>query len=421
MDSITELNNLNYIVKILPEVLESRNIKKYLVIILDVDNFKHINNTIGYRLGNKVLNEIGKRLTNSLADEIIVSYLGSARFSIIAFENIVVHSYIENIQKVLKKAFIIDNHKVSFTVSIGVYVNENNSIHVALEKADMALIDAKDKGKDCAVYYTEMLKGRFLRKSRIIEKLKYALDNNILDVYYQPKIRLKDEQVIGFEALVRWIDEDYGYISPSEFIPLAEQSDIILWLGRYVIKKVCEQIKDWPGSEFKGISVAINLSAKQFKDISLPLYIFKLLQQYELPSEILEFEITETTIIKDIEHSNSLLNHFQQNGIKIAIDDFGTGFSSYKYLSEMNFNIIKIDKSFIDYINIDSKKNLIVKNIIDFAHIIGSEVVAEGVEQEQQVTVLKKHECDMIQGFYYSKPMPIKELDLYLRSKISKA
>jgi diguanylate cyclase (GGDEF)-like protein len=416
MDSTTGLNNKNYITEILPKVMANRNVDNYSVILLDVDYFKYINDTWGYQFGNKVLNEIGKRLTNNSINESIVSYSGADRFLIILFESLAIKSFVVNILETLRQDFIVENHKFNLTISIGIYVNENNgNVYEALQNADIALNSAKEKGRNCAVYYDESLKQTISRKLHIVEKLRSALDNNILNVYYQPQIRLTDEKTIGFEALLRWMDEDYGYISPSEFIPLAEETEIILQLGRYVIEKVCKQIKNWSNCGIKNITVSINLSTEQFKDTSLTSYIFGLLEFYGLSPDILEFEVTETALVKDIEHSDKMLSYFQQKGIKIAIDDFGTGFSSYKYLSKMNFNTIKIDKTFIDSINTDSKKSLIVKNIIDLAHIIGSEVVAEGAEEEEQVTVLKKHGCDVIQGFYYSKPMPIKELEVYIK------
>lgn len=418
VDSTTGLNNKNYLTQILPTVIENRNVQKYSVMLLDIDNFKYINDTWGYEFGNKVLGDIGKRITNKSIGNSIVSYYGSDKFLIIIFQSMSIDSCVENILTALRKDFIIENHKISLTGSIGICINENNcDVYQAIQNADIALNSAKESGRNCAVYYNQCLKEILLRKLQITEKLKSALENNILDVYYQPKIRLRDKKVIGIEALARWTDNDYGYIPPSEFIPLAEETGLILNLGRYVIKKVCEQIKDWRSCGLEDISVAINLSAKQFNDVSLSSYIFELLELYEHSPDILEFEVTETTFIQDIERSNKMLSYFQKKGIKIAIDDFGTGFSCYKYLSEMNFNTIKIDKSFIDCINIDRKKSLIVKNIIDLAHIIGSEVVAEGVEDEEQAALLKKHGCDIIQGFYYSKPMPIEELKVYIKSK----
>lgn len=417
-DAITGLNNKNYITEILPRVIKNRTVNKYSVIILDIDNFKHANDIWGYELGNKILNKIGKILTNNSISESIVSYSGADRFIIVIFESMTVNSYVESILKLFRKDLIVDNLKISLTGSIGVYINENNAnIYEVLQNADIALNSAKGKGKNCAVYYNESLKQIILRKSHIIEKLKIAIDNNKLDVYYQPQVRLKDEKIIRFEALIRWTDEDYGYISPSEFIPLAEENEIILHLGRYVIKKVCQQIKSWNDCGLKDISVAVNLSTRQFKDISLPSYIFELLKFYELSSENLEFEVTETTLAHDIGHSNKMLKCLQEKGINIAIDDFGTGFSSYRYLNEMNFNSIKIDKTFIDCINTDKKEGLIVKNIIDLAHIIGFEVVAEGVEKKEQMLVLKKYGCDIIQGFYYSKPKSVKELEVYMKKQ----
>lgn len=371
-----------------------------------------VNNIIN---GNKVLNEVGKILSNAYQNKSIVTYSGSNRFIIINFKEESLDEYLEKILNTLRNIQIIEDIKVNLTASIGIYLNTNGeNVFNAIQNADIALNYAKKQGKDCFSIFNGSMKDTIFRELRIQNKLKKAIKNDYLEVYYQPKINLKDEKIIGIEALLRWNDEELGTISPGEFIPIAEETGIIIEIGRYALKKVCMQIKIWEASKVNYINIAVNVSAKQFKDTSLPEYIEDLLKEYGIPPNVLELEITESAIIENIKCADKMLNEFIKKDIKIAIDDFGIGYSSYNQLSDLIFNTLKIDKSFIDFINCDLRKDLIIKNIIDLANILDMKVVAEGVEQEQQVKTLKEYGCDIIQGYYYSKPLSAADFEKYI-------
>jgi diguanylate cyclase (GGDEF)-like protein len=414
-DITTGLKNKNYGAYILPEIILNNGNNEYSVLLIDLNNFKTLNDVQGYYFGDKVLNEVGKRLSAGSGSKDIVIYSGSDRFIVIRFKEESIDNYAEKILSDLSDTMIIEDAQVNLTSCMGIYTTtKGEDISTALQNADIALNYAKKQGKDCFSIFNSLMKENILRKSKIQEKLKEAIKNDWLEVYYQPKIDLKDEKLIGSEALLRWNDEEFGTISPGEFIPIAEETGIIIELGRYVLKKVCTQIKNWEESGVNYINVAVNVSSIQFRDTSLPEYIANLLKEYELSPSVLELEVTESAIIEDMKCADKMLNEFIKKDIKIAIDDFGTGYSSYNHLSSLGLSILKIDKSFIDFINCDLKKSLIIKNVIELAHILDMKVVAEGVEQENQMKTLKEYGCDIIQGYYYSKPLSNKDFKEYI-------
>jgi diguanylate cyclase (GGDEF)-like protein len=413
-DIATGLKNKNYRNYLLPEIILNNGNNEYSVLLIDLNDFKTLNDVQGYYFGDKVLNEVGKRLSAGSGSEDIVIYSGSDRFIVIRFKEENIDNYAEKILSDLREKMIIEDTQANLTSCIGIYTTtKDENISTALQNADIALNYAKKQGKDGYSIFNILMKEKVLRKSKIQERLKEAIKNDWLEVYYQPKIDLKDEKLIGTEALLRWNDEKFGTISPGEFIPIAEETGIIIELGRYVLKKVFTQIKTWEESRVNYINVAVNVSVKQFRDISLPKFISNLLKEYELSPSVLEMEVTESAI----KYGDKMLYEFIKKDIKIAIDDFGTGYSSYNRLSSLGLNILKIDKSFIDFINCDLRKNLIVKNIIELAHILDMKVVAEGVEQEHQMKTLKEYGCDIIQGYYYSKPLCVGDFQKYIIKK----
>lgn len=418
IDLTTGLKNKNYITFILPRIIHNNCNNNYSTLLINLNDFKAINDIWDYKFGNKVLNEVSKILLNSSNHKSIVTYFDSDKFLIIAFEEKNIGEYAEKILSALRNSLVIDDIEVNLTANIGIYTNTTyEDVSLAIQNADIALNYAKKQGKDCFNIFNTSMKDAILRKSKIQKKLKDAIKNDLLQLYYQPKISLKNEQYIGTEALLRWNDEELGNISPNEFIPIAEKRGIIIELGRYVLKKVCMQIKTWKLTGLDYINVSVNISAEQFKDTYLPEYISNILKEYGLKPNILELEITETAIIENIKFADKILNEFIKKNIKIALDDFGTGYSSYSYISNLNLNILKIDKSFVDFINCDFRKNLIIKNIIDFAHILGMDVVAEGVEHEHQIKTLKEYDCDIIQGYYYSKPLSVHDFEEYINNR----
>lgn len=422
IDLTTGLKNKNYITCILPRIIQDKSNSSYSTILIDLDDFKILSDIYGYDFGNKVLNKVGKILSDVSKDKSIVTYSGSDRFIIITFKEESLDEYAEKLLSALRNTVTIEDTQINLTASIGIYPNTKGEedVFTTIQNADIALNYAKKQGKDCFSIFNSLMKEEIFRKTKIQKNLNEAIKKDLLEVYYQPKINLKDENLIGAEALLRWKDEELGIISPGEFIPIAEETGIIIELGRYVLRKVCMQIKTWEASRINYINVAVNVSGKQFKDTSLPEYITNVLKEYGLPPSVLELEITESAIIGNIKYTYKMLNEFIKKGIKIAIDDFGTGYSSYHHLSQLSLNILKVNKSFIDFINCGNKKNLVIKNIIDFAHALGMKVVAEGVEQEHQMKILKEYDCDIIQGYFYSKPLSPKDFEVYIMKKEGK-
>ena len=421
IDLTTGLKNKNYIACILPDVIKDKGNSNYSAILIGLDDFKTINDVSGYDFANKVLNEVGKILSDISDNKSIVTYSGSDRFVIITFTEEDIYVYAEKMLSALRNTLIIEDTQVILTASMGIYPKvQNEDVFTAIQNADIALNYAKRQGKDCFAIFNSLMKEETLRKSKIQNKLKEAIKNDLLELYYQPKINLKDENIIGIEALLRWKDQEIGDVSPGEFIPISEETGIIMELGKYVLRKVCMQIKTWQARGINYINVAVNLSAKQFRDTSLPEYIENILKEYGLAASVLELEVTESSIIKNIKYADKMFDEFIKKDIKIAIDDFGTGYSSYNRLSQIGLNTLKIDKSFIDFINSDLRKSLIIKNIIDLAHILDMKVVAEGVEQRHQMKTLKEYGCDIIQGYYYSKPLSAQDFEEYIMKKEGK-
>lgn len=418
IDLTTGLKNKNYIAFMLSKVIHNKGNINYSTILIDLDDFKTINDVLSYDFGDKVLKEVGKILSGMSNNKSIVTYSGSDRFLIIAFEEENINRYAEKILNNLRNTMIIEDIEVNITASIGIYINiKGEDTYTALQNADIALNHAKKYGKDCFSIFNELMKEDLFRKVKIQKNLKEAIKNDLMEVYYQPKINLINEKLIGAEALLRWRDKELGTISPGEFIPIAEETGTIIELGRYVLEKVCAQMKIWQASGINYISVAVNISGKQFRDKVLPEYIENLLREHYIPTNALELEITESAISENIEYADKILNELIKKDIKIALDDFGTGYSSYSHLSELSLNTLKIDKSFINFINCDFKKNVIVKNIIELGHALNMKVVAEGVEQEHQMKILKDYGCDIIQGYYYSKPLSVHNFEEYIMKK----
>ena len=307
---------------------------------------------------------------------------------------------------------IIKGKEIFCTLSIGVsiYPEDGKELAILIKRADMAMYLAKINGKNKYEFFDLKLLEVINREFNIEKGLRNALDNNEINLVYQPKIRTEDEKLVGFEVLVRWNSRELGNISPNEFIPIAETSGLIIQIGKYIIEesfKICKQISLRRSSMFK---MAINLSEVQIRDEEIVDFIIYLLKKYDLDPCYIEFEITESIIMKDAEKNIRTLNKFKDLGITLALDDFGTGYSSLSYLRTLPIDVLKIDKSFIDGILVEEKSEYIINAIIELSHYLNLTVVAEGVENNKQFEYLKKIKCDIIQGYYFSKPIKYEEI-----------
>lgn len=400
-----------------------QNGKKLALLYIDLDNFKNINDTLGHSVGNKFLKAIAARLKFIMKDSTNLARIGEDEFAIIYTYNgdiEEVKAFTEKIMSVISHSILIAGKELYITASIGIaiYDEHGNNFDDFIENADTATYYAKELGKNRYCFFTKELSERTIERVEIETGLRNAIANNDFEIYYQPKIDLKTNKVNGMEALIRWIHPEKGMITPDKFISLAEASGLIIPIGNKVLYEACRQNKEWQGKGYPPLRVAVNLSAKQFEQEDLLETIKAILEETKLDPKYLEIEITESVVMKDYDFSIDVLKKIREMNIHVSLDDFGTGYSSLYYLKKLPIETLKIDKTFVDNININIKDEIIIKAVIEVAHNIGLKVVAEGVESVNQLNFLRQHKCDKVQGFLYSKPLSSKEFEKKLMSQM---
>lgn len=426
-DPLTGLANRHLFKENLQNSLKNaqENGSKVALLFLDLDNFKIINDTLGHAMGDKLLIAASRRLESLLSKNCSISRLGGDEFVIII--NTV--EEIETIKKLAKKIismleapFNLNEHEMFIGTSIGIslYPTDSTQMDTLLSYADTAMYTAKDKGKNNYQFFTSKMYEKILFRHDIETKLHHAIQNNELRLEYQPKIDISTQTVIGAEALLRWEQKDLGYISPSVFIPIAEESSLINEVGKWVINKASEDIAQLRQDFKNSLCVSINISSSQILHQNLPQLIQENLQKNGIDAAALELEFTENMLIKQSRKSLHVLNALREMGIKLSIDDFGTGYSSLNYLKTLPIHTLKIDKSFICDTPACEGDCAIAKSIISLAHNLNLDVVAEGVETPEQLKFLKENGCSKIQGFYFSKPLDINAFAAYLNAPASK-
>src|SRR6056297_102372 len=415
-DILTGLPNRQLFLDRLQQAIASakRNKQKTAVILLDIDNFKKINDSLGHHLGDQYLQIIAQRLKESCREEDTIARLGGDEFAMITLyldDQKDVLDILERIQKSISLPVSLKNHDIAPSASIGVtfYPEDGDNAHALLQNADLAMYKAKLSEKGGYALFNLSLHQQARKRIQLETEIRQALDSQQFTLYYQPKIETASGRVCRVEALVRW-EREGKVISPADFIPVAEESGLIFPLGRQILIQACNEICDLHHRGFPEISVAINISGKQFQDASLQNQIQDVIHETGINPEKVNIEITENIAISDIESALHMIDELADMGVKTSIDDFGTGYSSLSYIKRFNSHVLKIDKSFIDDIPIEQADQAIVQAIVSMSHAVGMEVVAEGVETKAQVEYLKAVGCDYIQGYYYSKPFPITEL-----------
>lgn len=419
-DTLTDLPNRVLFKARLEVAIENakRYDKKVAILFLDLDRFKGINDTLGHNVGDYVLKQVAERLSQNVRKSDTVARLGGDEFTIILPEikkEDVAISVVNKIFKALTYPFFYKEQELFITTSIGItfYPDDAISIENLLKNADSAMYKAKEQGNRFALYTPEI--NDKLSRDRIIEQgLHKALDRAELTIYYQPQIDLKTKKIIGLEALLRWIHPELGYVSPAEFIPVAEQTGLIVPIGEWVIKEACRKNKDWQEKGYPSITLAVNLSARQFMDSNLVPTIIRILKETKLDPKYLDLEITESISIYNINKIIQILTELKAIGINVSIDDFGTGHSSLSYLKSFPITHLKIDKSFVDDIVSDKSNLVIIKAIIEMAHGLDLKVIAEGVESKEQLLYLEKLNCNAAQGYIFSRPLPTLEIEKLL-------
>jgi diguanylate cyclase (GGDEF)-like protein/PAS domain S-box-containing protein len=413
-DTLTQLPNRRLLYDRINHGIDiyRRTGQQMAVLMMDLDKFKAVNDKLGHAAGDELLKQVAERVKNRLREVDTVARLGGDEF-VILIENVTDFQNLARIADAiidaLSQPFILyERHKAHIGASIGIAIfpEHGNDIELLMDNADIALYHAKNQGRGCFAYFSEQLTKKASERFILEARLRRAVEKQQLQVYFQPQIDIKTGQIIGAEALVRWHDPVHGHITPDKFIPIAEQSGAIIALGEWVLRETCRIGRQWLDQGLPAIRLAVNVSPYQFGRCDMNALVKIALKETGFPAQYLELEITETAIMDNREHAMSILNNLHKQGIRLAIDDFGTGYSSLASLKYLPLDVLKIDKTFIDDIPSLQDDMVITSTIIAMAHHLGFNVLAEGVETQDQLTFLREQGCDSYQGYLYSKPVP---------------
>ncbi|KMY29328.1 diguanylate cyclase [Lysinibacillus xylanilyticus] len=414
MDELTGIWNRKAFKEHWLQHLNDKNQNKQVAIILvDIDRFKKFNESLGESKGDELMRMFSHRLRELCYSKCSLYRYNSDEFIFVlkdATVNKIEHTA-NAILDALKQPFMIDEQEYFISVSIGISLSpaDGKDLETLVRKADKALFSVKEHGRSHYRYYREDMTTIFPNEALMEAHLRRAIEFNELSIHLQPQMDLTDNSINSFEALLRWNNRKFGFVSPAQFIPIAEASGLIIEIGDWIIEEVCRYQKEWQMKGYRPVRIAINISPKQFRKENFARKIKTALKKYDVPAELLEVEITESSMT-NVHETFSILTELKQLGVYVSVDDFGTGYSSLSYLKRYPIDIIKIDQSFIADITKDDKNEAIIKAIISMSHNLGLEVIAEGIEEPSQVDFLKRHYCQKGQGFLYNKPLPVETI-----------
>ncbi|NCO76327.1 MAG: EAL domain-containing protein [Cyanobacteria bacterium] len=420
-DLLTELGNRNLFNEQLHKAIAraQRYKNQFAVIFIDLDRFKNINDTLGHDIGDRFLQGVAHRVRTCLRNADLIARWGGDEFTILLSE--IKHSQDaaivgERILKALKQPFQILEYKLYAYLSMGIaiYPQDGDNLETILKNADTALYRMKDQGGNNYQYYNPSMNQKKTQLLRMEECLYEAIKNNQFQLYYQPQINIKTCQIVGMEALIRWQHPELGRVSPEQFIPIAEQTGLINSIGEWVLFNACQQNKTWQKLGLPPFKMSVNLSARQFQKQNLVSIFSNILKQTQLEAKYLELEITETSIIDHPELTKDILDQLTNLGISISMDDFGSGYSSLGYLKKFPFNKIKIDQSFVRELKNVPQDLAIISAVITLGKGFNLQVVAEGIETQEQLNLLKDLQCEIMQGYFFSHPLPVDEATNFL-------
>jgi diguanylate cyclase (GGDEF)-like protein/PAS domain S-box-containing protein len=381
------------------------------VLFLDLDRFKDINDSMGHAAGDRLLKAAAARLQATLNASDTVARLGGDEFTVV-LEDVESLGAVERTARDILIAFtspleVDERHDVSITPSLGISLYPDHALVPTdlLKFADTAMYQAKAEGRNTYQIYNETMDTEARQRAAIISALRKAIERNEFRLVYQPRMSLADGSITGVEALLRWRSAELGEISPAVFVPLAEESGLILSMGEWVVRAACQQLKEWRRQGLHELSVGINISVLQLLRGNVPVFLQEQLRTYGLPADRIELEVTESMVMQNAQQATAVLNELRRVGVSLAIDDFGTGYSSLVYLKRLPIDTLKIDKEFIDDLTRDPDDEAITSTIITMGHSLGLNVIAEGVETELQLNFLRDHGCDEIQGHWLSRPI----------------
>ena len=421
-DFLTGLPNRQQLQQQLDQILldAGRQQHRVAVLCLGLDDFKGINEQYSYQTGDQLLLSLSDRLRSHSGNLGSLARLGGDQFVLIQANIEQPYEAAELAQNVLddlEKAFTLEDQEVRLRATIGItlFPEDGDSTEDLLQKAEQTMTLAKSRSRNRYQFYIASLDSEMRRRRELEKDLREALARNEFHLVYQPQVDYRDHQVVGVEALIRWQHPQHGFVPPDLFIPLAEQNGTIIAIGEWVLEQACKQLREWYDQGFTGMRMAVNLSTIQLHHAELPRIVNNLMQMYRLPPQSLEMEVTETGLMEDITKAAQHLLSLRRSGALIAIDDFGTGYSSLSYLKSLPLDKIKIDKSFVQEVLEDEDDATIVRAIIQLAKNLSMQVIAEGVETIEQEAYIIEQGCDEGQGYLYSKPLPPRELTLYLK------
>ena len=420
-DPLTGLPNRTQIYQTLRKVLMQTASSDWQVgvLIVDLDNFKTINDTLGHAIGDQLLDEFSNRLVQCVEMRDTVGRLGGDEFALIVLmddaERAAGH-VAAKVAEALKKPFVLQGHEMTLTASIGIAVFPSDSPdpEILMTYADTAMYRAKQAGPGSCRYFTAQMNAEALARLDLEMALRKAIDGKEFVLYYQPKVDLKTGIVVGLEALLRWNRPGQGLVPPGAFIPLLEETGMIVRVGSWVIAEACRQMGEWKGTKLGDLQVSVNISGKQFVEGDLEADIVRALEVNGLPANMLEIELTETSLMSNADDTIAQMQRLRKLGVQISIDDFGTGYSNLAYLRRFPIDKLKIDIAFIREITLSEDGAAIVLAIIRMAHSLKLEVIAEGVETIEQRDFLRENECDYIQGYFFSPPLAVSKLGVIL-------
>jgi len=423
-DSLTGLPNRKYLHQYLVEFVEKLEDKnqKFAVLFLDIDRFKLINDSLGHVIGDLLLKAVGDRLKTLLRQGDLLVRWGGDEFAIIAkaiaSPDIVVQIAETMIQS-LTVPFTCSGHELHITTSIGasIYPDHNTDVEGLIRNADMAMYRAKVDGRNSFQFYIPNMQEQSFQRLLMENNLRRALENEELETYYQPQVDLTTGKIVGLEVLLRWKHVALGSIPPSKFIPLAEETGLIIAIGAWVLRHTCLQAIAWKSMGLPPIQIGVNLSIMQLQQKDFLPSLQQILDETNFDPHYLELEITEGIMMDNVEEKIVLLNQFRQMGIQLSIDDFGTGYSALSYLKNLPIDTLKIDRTFIEYIDHNEQDQAIVASLINLSHSLNLVVIAEGVETQEQAELLRSLGCDRIQGHFFYKALPAEDIESLLRAQ----
>lgn len=419
---VTKLVNRRLFEDLLTQSINNTEPDKNRVAVLffELSSFQGINQTFGHEFGDSLLKKVAERITDRLPKQFIIGHIARNHFAI-AIANLTkpeeADDYAAQLIALFKKSFMVAQRELQISINVGIafFPLDGDTAQEVIKRADLAMFHARTKGEYCRQFYTEEMNQQLELRQHLQQDLHVAVEDKQFLLYYQPQLVLKTKKIVGAESLIRWQHPDKGLVSPNDFIQVLEQSHLMNELTGWALDTVAKQYVEWRKQGLPALKIAVNLTSKQFTQSDLITLLKELIEKYSINPQYLELEITERTAIESPNVSIAIMKQIRDLGIQLAIDDFGTDYSSLRYLQQLPINKIKIDKSFIDGLEIEEEKRIIVNAIINLAHNLGINVIAEGVETQRQFEFLEKNGCDEIQGYILSAPLEAIKLGKFVK------